>query len=79
MTTEEAKDYLIKTNYPIDQIMKADVDDVDVLDCEIGDWICISEFEGESDAVTAVSLAESHQFSSNPERVEEWLDFMMQQ
>jgi hypothetical protein len=79
MNTEEARQYLISTDYPESQIVKAEEEDADCLNCEVGDWICISSFEGESDAITAIELAEDHKRSVDPKETERYLDFMMNQ
>lgn len=67
MSSEEAKQYLIDHGMPESKFSQAQQEDAECLnDCQVGDWILISEFEGEYDAKTAIELAEEHQFWSDP-------------
>lgn len=76
-TTDEAREYLLKTGLPSEKITKADVDDADSLDCAVGDWIVTYCFEGECDSETAIEAAKNYHFSNDEKAVDEWLDAMM--
>lgn len=82
MTTDEAKEYCINViGMSEDDFVKANSDDIELDEVSEGDWLhhfmTPTECGDEGDMKTAVELATEHEYWSNPENVDNYIDFMM--
>ncbi len=85
MTTDEAKEYLIKnTHFNEEDFTRASHDDVSCGLAEKDEWVheyTTQTWEGpiEGEMKTAIELAKDHKFWNDPEQVRAYEDHMIEQ
>lgn len=81
MTTDDAKAYLLELpEYSEDDFQMASDEDIEMGLAKEGEWVCnflIPYPVSEHEMKTAIELATDHKYWSNPNNVNEYIDFMM--
>lgn len=82
MTTDEAKEYLIKnTHFTEEDFTKASEEDVVCGLAKKGEWVheFVSSYPiSEAEMKTAIELAKDHKFWNDPKQVKSYEDFMLE-